>query len=186
MAKATKKTTKKAAAGSEQTRTAASGPGVAVKSAKPPASAPPAPFQDLERVFEDFLNRRWLRQGGIEWPRWSELSSLLERQAPSVDIIDADKEIVVRAQLPGVEKKDLDVSLVERTLTIKGSTRKEEKEENGNYFRREIRSGSFSRSVLLPADVNAAKAEATFKAGVLELHLPKVRAAKAQKVSLTS
>ena len=185
MAKAANKTAKKAATGDKAT-SAPSASDVTVKAGKSAPPVVPTPFQELERVFEDFLNRRWPRQGGWEWPRWGELSSLVERQVPSVDIVDGEKEIVVRAQVPGVEKKDLDVSIVERTLTIKGSTRTEEKEEKENYFRQEIKSGSFSRSVLLPADVNASKATATFKAGVLELHLPKTRSVKPQKVSLTS
>jgi HSP20 family protein len=185
MAKAAKKTKKTAGSG-RKAAAAQGGAEVAVKAEKAPAAGTAlAPFQDLERVFEDFLNRRWLRPIGWEWPRWGELSSLLERQVPSLDIVDGEKEIVVRAELPGVDKKDLDVSIVERTLTIKGSTRSEKKEEKENFFRQEIKSGSFSRSVLLPADVNASKAEATFKGGVLELHLPKLRAVKAQKVPLS-
>jgi HSP20 family protein len=149
------------------------------------AAEPPARiFPELERAFDDFLSRRWPRLSGIEWPRLGEMSGLLERQAPSLDIVDGEKEVVVRAEIPGVDKKDLDVSIADRTLTIKGSTRKERKEERENYFRQEIRSGSFSRSVLLPADVNAAKAEASFKGGVLELHLPKTRTVTPQKVAL--
>jgi HSP20 family protein len=141
-------------------------------------------FPELERAFEDFLSRRWLRPFSMEWPRLGEISSMLERQLPSLDIVDGEKDVVVRAEVPGIDKKDLDVSISERTLTIKGSTRKEKKEEKENYFRQEIRSGSFSRSVLLPADVNASKAESTFKGGVLELRLPKAKVVKPQKVEL--
>jgi HSP20 family protein len=180
MAKPAKKTAKKAARSSQQANSAP-GSEITVKS----GSTTPTRLQDIERVFDDFLSRRWPRPGTWEWPRWGELSSLLDRQLPSLDIVDSEKEVVVRAELPGIDKKDLDVSVADRTLTIKGSTRKEQKEETENYFRREIRSGEFSRSVLLPADVNAANAESTFKGGVLELRLPKVRAAKLQKVSLT-
>jgi HSP20 family protein len=149
-----------------------------------PAASITSSFQELERVFEDFLNRRWPRAFGFEWPRFAELPSMLDR--PSVDIVDGETDIVVRAELPGVEKKDLDVSIVDRTLTIKGSSRKEEKQEKKNYFRREIKTGSFSRSILLPADVNANQCEATFKGGVLELKLPKSKPATMQKIPLTS
>jgi HSP20 family protein len=186
MAKSAKKTARKTARGGQQAASTPRGSEVPVKTDKPATGKMPKPFQDLEHLFEEFLNRRWPRQAGWEWPRWGEMSSLLERQVPSVDIIDADKEVVVRAHLPGIEKNDLDVSIAERTLTIKGSTRKEEKEEKDNFFRQEIRTGAFSRSLLLPADVNAAKAAATFKGGVLELRLPKARSVKSQKVPLTS
>jgi HSP20 family protein len=185
MAKAAKKTKESAREGGKAAARGGNND-VTVKPGKSPAPATTTPFQDLERVFEEFLNRRWLRPSGWEWPRLGEISSRLDRQMPSVDIVDGDKEVVVRAELPGVEKKDIDVSIVERTLTIKASTRKEQKEESDSYFRQEIRTGSFSRSVLLPADVNAQKAQASFKGGVLELRLPKARTVKPQKVPLSS
>jgi HSP20 family protein len=136
-------------------------------------------------VFDDFLQRRWLHPFRREWPRWGDLSGVLEQMAPSVDVVDRKKEVVVRAEVPGIDREDLDVSIVDRTLTIKGSSRHEEKKEEDDYFHHEIRSGTFSRSILLPADVNAAKAKASFKDGVVELHLPKVRASKRHKLSLT-
>lgn len=146
------------------------------------ASKPPfATFGDVQRLFEDFLSRGLRQPLRGEWPQWPDVSKLLP-QAPAVDVVDREKEVVVRAQLPGFKKSDLDVSIAERTLTIKGATREEQKEEKDNYFHQEIRSGSVSRSVLLPADVDAGKAQATFKDGVLELTLPKRRVAKQQQV----
>ncbi len=143
-----------------------------------------APLEEVEKLFDDFLQHRWL-PFRWDWPRWDEFPGFLEHKAPSVDIVDRKKDVIVRAEIPGIEKEDLDVSIVDRTLTIKGSSRKEEREEGDDYFRQEIRSGAFSRSVPLPADVNAAKAKATFKDGVLELNLPKVRASKRHSISLT-
>lgn len=170
--------TKKPATSKAQSASAASvGDKPAEKSA---ATAPFATLRDVERLFEDFLGQGW-RNPFREWPRWPDASKLLP-QAPAVDVVDREKEVVVRAQLPGFKKSDLDVSIAERTLTIKGSTREEKKDEKDNYFHQEIRSGSFSRSVLLPADVDAGKSQATFKDGVLELTLPKRRAAKQQQV----
>ena len=148
---------------------------------KSAAKTPFATLRDVERLFEGFLERGWRQRFRGDWPRWPDISALVP-QAPAVDVIDRDKEVVVRAQLPGIKKSDLDVSIAERTLTIKGSTREEQKEEKDNYFHQEIRSGSFSRSVLLPADVDAGKAQATFKDGVLEMTLAKRRVAKQQQV----
>jgi HSP20 family protein len=125
MAKTEKKTAKKPAPAGQQAASAQPGSAAPAKAGKPAAAAAPTPFQDLERVFEDFLSRRWPRPLGWDWPRWDELTTRLEGQVPSLDIVDGEKEVVVRAALPGVEKKDIDVSIVERTLTIKGSTRKE-------------------------------------------------------------
>lgn len=175
---ATKKTKAKSTATSNKTE-------IPVKTAGKPApaaeSVAPVTLQDLEQVFDRFMQRAWRNPLRFDWPRIPDLQGLLP-QTPAIDVVDRAKEVVVRAEVPGVKKGDLDVSIVERTLTIKGSTRTEEKEEKDNFFRQEIRSGSFSKSVLLPADVDANKAEATFKDGVLELHLPKRRAVKEQQV----
>lgn len=148
---------------------------------KSAAKTPFATLHDVERLFEDFLERSWRNPFRAEWPQWPDVSKLLP-QTPAVDVVDREKEVVVRAQVPGFKKSDLDVSIAERTLTIKGSMREETKEEKDNYFHQEIRTGDFSRSVLLPADVDAGKAEGTFKDGVLELTLPKRRVAKQQQV----
>lgn len=148
-----------------------------------PAGASPVTFNDLEKFFEDFMERAWKHPLRFEWPRLPELPSLLP-QTPAVDVVDREKDVVVRAQLPGFKKSELDVSIADRTLTIKGERREEQKEEKDNYFHQEIRTGSFSRSVLLPAEVDAGKAEATFKDGVLELTLPKRRIAKQQQVAV--
>lgn len=184
MAKAANEVTKKSAArGEKKTSAAKRGSEAEIKTGMP-EEAPARVFPELERAFDDFLSRRWPRLSGLEWPRLGGISNLLARQIPTLDIVDGEKEVVVRAEVPGIDKKDIDVSIADRTLTIKGSTRKETKEENETYFHQEIRSGSFSRSVLLPAEVNASKAESSFKGGVLELRLPKAKIVKPQKVEL--
>ncbi len=92
---------------------------------------------------------------------------------PRVDVSETDKEIKVSAELPGMDEKDIDVSLARDTLTIKGE-KKEEKEEKGeDYYRMERSYGSFTRSVPLSAEVDTDKVQATFKKGVLEITLPK-------------
>lgn len=158
---------------------------VPVRGSKPAGkTAAPAPFAtlgDIQRVFEDFFERGLKQPLRADWAQWPDLAKLLP-QTPAIDVVDREKEVVVRAQLPGFKKSDLDVSIAERTLTIKGATREEQKEERDNYFHQEIRTGSVNRSVLLPADVDAGKAQATYKDGVLELTLPKRRVAKQQQV----
>lgn len=91
---------------------------------------------------------------------------------PKVDIIDRDDEIFVRAELPGIDKKDIDISMTDYTLTIKGETKKQEKEEKGDYYRCETSQGSYMHTLSLPAEVNSDKAKTKFKDGVLELTLP--------------
>jgi HSP20 family protein len=141
------------------------------------------PFEEMERFFGRF-GHGWMRP--VHWgrPPWADLSAPFEGMAPSVDVIDREEEIVVRAELPGVDKKDLEVTLSEDTLTIKGSTKTEKKEEKGDYFRREVSSGAFARSVRLPAAVDGENVASSFKDGILELTLPKLKKSKRHTINV--
>ncbi len=141
------------------------------------------PFEEMDRLFDQFLRRNWMRPWHLDWPALPELS-LPELKAPKVDVLDREGEIVVKAEIPGVDKKDIDISVGEDSVSIKGETRKEEKEEKGDYYRCEISSGSFSRSIPLPTAVDGTKATASFKDGVLELTLPKLKATRRHKISV--
>lgn len=140
----------------------------------------PRPFGDIDRLFDDFLGRRFLRPFGWE-------SALAEAQAlvPSVDVIDRDTEVVVRAAVPGYKKEEIQISVSDSTLTIEGETKSEEKEEKGNYYRSEISQGSFSRTIALPAEVDDSKAKASVKDGMLELTLPKIEKSKRHKIAIS-
>jgi HSP20 family protein len=104
---------------------------------------------------------------------------------PKVDVIDRDEDVLVRAELPGVEKKDLEISTSDTSVTLKATTRHEEKEEKGDYYRCEITRGSFARTIALPSQVQSDKAKANLKDGVLELTLPKVEKSKRRTVTVT-
>ena len=84
-----------------------------------------------------------------EWPSWGELGVTFEGRMPKVEVINRDDEVVVRAEVLGVEKDDLDVSVSDNAVTIKGGTKREEKEEKGDYYRCEISRGTFARTVVL-------------------------------------
>jgi HSP20 family protein len=133
-----------------------------------------SPFEEMkqrmERMYDEFLPQTWLHPMRWEWPVWPELPQL---RAPRVDVMERDSEVVVRAEVPGVDKNDLDVTVTENAVTIKGATRREEKERKGDYYRREISAASFARTVALPSDVDGTQAKAEFKDGVLELVIPK-------------
>ena len=107
-----------------------------------------------------------------------------EGKTPSVDVIEKDDEVIVKAELPGVDKKDLDISVTNNTVTIKGSTSHEEKEEKGDYYRSEISRGSYSRTLSLPAEVDEEKTKAKFKNGILKLTLPKLKKSKRHNVKV--
>lgn len=141
-------------------------------------------FEEMDRMFEDFFSHGWMRPFRWEWPAVGEITKTFESKSPKVDVVERDDEVVVVAELPGVDKKDLDVSVTENSVTIKGTTRHEEKEEKGDYYRCEITRGAYARSVSLPAYIDADKAKASFKDGVLELTLPKVEKSKRRSIEI--
>lgn len=132
---------------------------------------------DFDRLFEDFFSRRGLRPFG--WER--EAGPLV----PSVDVIDREDEVLVRAEVPGYRKEDIEVSVADTLLTIRGETKTEEKEEKGDYYRCEISRGAFARTVSLPAEVDDAKAKAIMKDGMLELTLPKVEKSRRHTIAIS-
>jgi HSP20 family protein len=147
-------------------------------------AAPMSPFEEMERLFEGYFPRGWFRPFHLDWPSLRDMPSPFEGKTPHVDVIDRDNEIVVKAALPGVDKKDLDISVTSDSVTIKGATSHEEKEEKGDYYRCEMSRGSYSRKLALPSEVDEDKAKATFKNGVLELTLPKTKKAKRRSVEI--
>lgn len=141
------------------------------------------PFEEMDRLFDSFLRGGWIRPFSASWPTLPEAALPFDR-IPRVDVIDRDSEILVRAELPGAEKKDIDISVSDDSVTIKGSINREEKEEKSDYYRHELISGSFSRTVGLPATVDGARSKANFKDGVLELTLPKLEKTKRHNVKV--
>lgn len=141
-------------------------------------------MQELERHFGSLFQQDWFKPMHLEFPEWTR-RGMMELKTPKVDIIERDNDILVRAEIAGVKKEDLDVSLTETAITIKGSTSEEIKEEKGDYFRSETMKGEFSRTLALPAKVDGGKAESTYKDGMLEVIVPKLEKARRHKVTVT-
>ena len=154
----------------------------ALKKAEPAHAL--SPFEEMDRLFENYFTRGWLHPFRWARPSWGELPMPFEGKMPRVDVIDRDDEIIVKAEVPGVDKKNLDISVTDNTVSIKGSTSHEEKEEKDDYYHCEISRGSFSRVLPLPAEVEADKASSKFKDGVLELTLPKAKKTKRHTVKV--
>ncbi|MGB9671059.1 MAG: Hsp20/alpha crystallin family protein [Halothiobacillaceae bacterium] len=152
---------------------------------KEPSARFLTPFEEMERLFEAFFPRsRWMSPLW-ERPMWGEMMATMEARFPKMDVIDREGEVVVRAELPGFSKDEIDVSLMGEDLVIKGASRHEKvADEKGRYHRREISSQSFERSIALPATVDAEKATSSFKDGVLELILPKRERVKQHKITI--
>ena len=92
---------------------------------------------------------------------------------PDIDVTETDKEIKVSAELPGMDDKDIDVSLTRDSLTIKGEKKEEKEEKKKDFYRMERSYGSFSRTIPIPVEIDTEKAKAQFKKGVLTITLPK-------------
>lgn len=95
------------------------------------------------------------------------------RFSPSIDVADKKNEIIVTAELPGLEEKDIELTLDEHGLTLRGEKKEERQEEEGNYFRTERSFGSFQRYIPIAAEVDRENVRARFKNGVLKVHLSK-------------
>lgn len=141
-----------------------------------------SPLDELDQWFDEF-RRNWMQpfSFGRNWP---EAGFAFGGRLPRVDVIDRENEFCVRAELPGVSKENLDVSLHDNALTIRATIQKEEKEEKDQYYRRETSRGEFQRTVRLPAPVESENAKATFKDGILELTIPKAPGFKRQSIKI--
>lgn len=146
------------------------------------------PFGDIEQVFErafeNFLPHRWMHPVHLDLPFWGEFTMPFEGKQPRVDVIDQDSNIVVKAELPGMEKDNIDISMTANTVTIKATDTHKKEETKGDYYRCEISTGAFSRTVALPSVVDGSKAAANFKNGILELTIPKAEQSKRRRITI--
>lgn len=102
----------------------------------------------------------------------------------TIDVYQTDNEIVIKSTIAGVKPEDLEVSITNDMVTVKGDRKNEEVVEKDNYYYQECYWGSFSRSVVLPVDVLAEKADATLKNGILTIRLPKADITKTKKIQV--
>ena len=140
------------------------------------------PFRDLGGL-QDRINRLF-EEGLVRLRPWT--SEAIEDAAwsPAVDIVETENDIVLRADLPGVDPKDVDIQVENGTLTLKGERKFESDVKEDDYRRVERVYGSFLRSFALPPTVDAEKVEAEYRNGVLELKLPKRPEAKARQIKV--
>lgn len=127
---------------------------------------------EINRIFEDPFS--------MSWPS----TSLYEGWAPPVDIFEDNDKYIVKAEVPGMRKEDLNVSLDGNTLNISGERKAEEEKREGESYRSERYFGHFQRSVTLPMAVKAEKIEASYKDGVLSIQLPKSEEAKPKQIQV--
>jgi HSP20 family protein len=130
----------------------------------------PNPFnvlrEEMSGLFEDFFREFDLEPFGEGRRMFS----------PRVDVSESEKEITVSAELPGLEEKDIDVSITKDALTVRGEKKDEREEKNGGRYHAERFYGAFSRTIPLPAEIDRDAVKATYKKGVLTMRLPKTAA----------
>ncbi len=131
--------------------------------------------REIDQMFKDFAER-------VDWPAPLSTTSGAAVVSPKMDVVETDKSYELTADMPGIEEKDLEVSVANGMLTIKGEKRyaKEEKDEKRNFLRVERSYGGFQRSLALPADADEQKIAASYVNGVLKVTIPKSE--KAAKV----
>jgi len=136
--------------------------------------------RDMERMFEDFLGRPW---SGFGWPERLRFREIGFR-GPAIEITEEKDDVVVKAELPGMKKEDLELNVSGNLLTLKGEKKKEEEVKEKGYYYSERLYGSFTRTVEIPKDIQADKVHASFKDGVLEIRFPKTEEAKRKEVKI--
>ncbi len=134
------------------------------------AIIPWEPFRDLDKFFED--------------EDFFPVIPMRRTDFPAVDIAEDEKNVYVEMPVAGVKPSDVEISVEDEVLTVKGKTEEEKEEKKKNYWKREIRKGEFERAVLLPSEVKAQQAKAEFKNGMLKVTLPKKEVKKSQKVQV--
>ena len=147
------------------------------------AMQPMTPFAEMERYFENFFRNPFslLSQPFPNMPAFQKTGMI----SPAVDIYEDGDDVVVKAEIPGMKKEDIDVTITDNSLTISGEKKQEEEVKEKDYHRIERSYGSFSRSFRLPDNVKAGKAKASFKDGVLEIRLPKTKESKQKKIEIS-
>ena len=133
----------------------------------------PIARDDMDRAI-DRLMRQWASPFSFSETGWN----------PSVDVIETDDEIVVKAEIPGVNRDDIDLTVENDRMTISGEKRQEREEKGDNHFLMERSYGSFRRMFVLPPRANTENVTASYKDGILTVTIPKAEATKGKKVDI--
>ena len=141
--------------------------------------------RDLYDPWEDFRNLQNEINDLFNTGREQGYTGLFDRNfSPAIDVIESENEYSVVCELPGIDKKDIDLTIASNVLTIKGTKKEDSEEKNGKYYKKESWTGSFQRTLPLPAAVNADMISADLKDGILTVILPKKEEAKPRSIDV--
>jgi len=139
------------------------------------------PFKDI-MILRDRMNR--LFEDLVTSPRFEDSEIMQSTWSPAVDIFETENELVLTAELPGIEEKEVEIKVEDNTLSIKGERKFEKETKEENYHRIERAYGSFFRSFSLPNYIDQEKISAEFENGLLKIHMPKKTEVKPRKVKI--
>ena len=146
-------------------------PLIRLKTGRRPSWMTPWGDEGMGDAWSDRLWREWPRVLGEEW-------------TPSFDFYEKEGKYYLAAEVPGVGKDDISITLDKNVLTITGKKETKKEEEGANYYLKESTYGSFSRSLRLPGEVEEGKVEANFKDGILSLTLPQKKTSEAKQIKI--
>jgi len=151
------------------------------------------PFEEIKRLedeIDDIFNQFWrsTRIPKLSLPRIKPGKEIASFEStmwnPAADVIEKESEVIVKCNLPGVDKKDVKIKINPESITIAGELKKEKKQNEENYYVEERVYGTFSKVMPLPAEVDPEKAQAKFENGVLELTVPKAEIKNFKEITL--
>jgi HSP20 family protein len=132
--------------------------------------------RDIDSMYDRFFEPDFLPSTLFGKGKWG----------PKLDVSEGRKDIIVKAEIPGIEAKDLDVSIDGRRLNIRGEKKQEQTEEEETYYRVESSYGYFNRTIELPAEVDPNKVDASYKKGILKIKLRKTKSSETKRITLTT
>ena len=139
------------------------------------------PWRETD-TFADRINRFF---GGSMLPtEWLNDETAMESWRPAVDVVDHEDKILIKAELPGVDKKDIHVELKNNVLTLEGERKEEKETKEEHYYRKERFFGSFRRSFAMPEGLDPEAVKAEYKDGVLNVEIPKPEERKSRKIAV--
>ena len=137
------------------------------------------PYREVERSFDEFFGRDWDVR-----PLWDDKNGQVGTWKPAVNVYEDKDSMYIEAQLPGIDMKDVNLSVTDHALELRGERKVEHEEKKDGYHFREARYGAFARTFALPSYVDPGKAKASYERGVLTISVPKQEEAKARVIPI--
>ena len=131
---------------------------------------------EMDRLFESFFREPF---AALDWPQWA-----TGKWSPAIDVAESDKELTVRAELPGIDPKDLDVAVSGNQLVLSGEKKEQSEHDGKDFYHSETRYGSFRRTIPLPEGIDTENVDAQYANGVLTLRLKKTAPAAAKRIEV--